>query len=141
MNSARLRRRFSLVMPAQLEFGTLVLLQPQRISLLPSGPHPEHDVHGLVARHSFIADLDPCGIEQSRRVDRFERACCQSTISSSAVSVTAPIRSGDTSMPSRAQMADDLTGAHTAGAHRNDFVVEPRKRGWYLPISRGSKRA
>ena len=43
-------------------------------------------------------------------------------------SVTALIRSGETSMPYRScKLSDDLARAHAAGVHRDDLGIEPRE--------------
>jgi hypothetical protein len=53
----------------------------------------------FVADQPFIPDLDAQVIEENQRIDRFQGAPCQVATSSSTASVTALIRSGETSIP------------------------------------------
>ena len=92
---------FQLVHDAQPEFGAFVLLEPKAEDLLGAvGAHAERDMYRLVADQPFVADLDPQGIEENQRIDRLPSGrACQAATSSSTASVTALIRSGETSMP------------------------------------------
>ena len=82
------------------ELGAFVLLEPQAEHLLGAvGAHAERDVDRLVADHALVPDLDPQRVEEDQRVDGSSGRCCQAATSSSTASVTALIRSGETSMP------------------------------------------
>jgi hypothetical protein len=72
--------------------------------------------------------LNPQRIEENQRVDRFQRAglpggdFLQHRVGDGADQI-----GRDVDAVELAQMADNLTGAHTAGIHRGDLVVEPRE--------------
>jgi hypothetical protein len=87
------------------ELGALVLLEPETQDFLaPVGAHAGRDVHSLVTDQAFVADLDPERVEEHQRLGALPQAdssgrTCQAATSSSTASVTALIRSGETSMP------------------------------------------
>jgi hypothetical protein len=76
------------------------LLDPDAQNLLRAvGQDAERDVDGLVADEALVPDLDPDGVEEDQRINGVERPVLPFATFSSTASVTAEIRSGDTSMP------------------------------------------
>src|SRR5580700_2562130 len=118
-----------LVHHPQPELGAFILLEPQPQDLLGSiGAHAERDMDRLVADQSFVADLHSQGVEEDQRIGRFQRARLPGRdLLQHRVGHRADQVGGDLDAVEIAQMADDLPGAHAAGVHRNDLVVEPWK--------------
>lgn len=77
------------------------LLDPETRDLLGAvGAHAKGTVDRLVSDEAFVTDLHAEGVEENQRIDGIERAGrAQDAISSRTASVTALIRSGETSIP------------------------------------------
>jgi hypothetical protein len=90
-----------LVHDAQPELPALVLLEPEGDNRLGAvGAHAERDAHRLGADDPLVADLDPQSASKKTRGQAGSSGrACQAAISSRTASVTAPTRSGETSMP------------------------------------------
>jgi hypothetical protein len=67
--------RLSSFIRASPNLAALVLLESEPPDLLAAASaHAKRDVHGLVAHHSFIADIDPQSVKEDQRVIRLQRA-------------------------------------------------------------------
>ncbi|OWK20598.1 hypothetical protein AJ88_28820 [Mesorhizobium amorphae CCBAU 01583] len=79
---------------------SVCLIQSEAEDLLGAvGQYAERDVYRLVANEALVPDLDPDRVEEDERIDRIERPFSHSATSSRTASVTAEIKSGETSMP------------------------------------------
>ena len=118
-----------LVHDAQPELRALVLLEPQAEDLLAAvGSDAEGDVHRLVPDEPLVADLHPQGVEEDQRIGRIERPGLPGCdVFQNGVRDGADEIGRDVDAVEIVQVADDLPGAHPAGVHRDDLVVEARK--------------
>jgi len=114
---------------AQPEFGTFVLFEPKPQDFLGAvGPDAKCNVHRLIAHGSLVADLDPKRIEKDQRVGCFQRTRLPGgDFLEHRIRHRADQVGRDLDAIQIAQMPDDLAGAHAAGVHRNDLVVETQE--------------
>ena len=115
-----------LVHDPQPELGALGLLDPEAEHLLGAvGADAERDVDGLVAHRALVADLDPQRVEEDQRVERLERPVLPlGDLVEHGVGHRADQVGRDLDAVELAQVALDLAGAHAAGVHGDDLVVE-----------------
>ena len=118
-----------LVHHPQPELGALGLLDPKPQDFLRSvRPDAKGDIDRLVADGSLVAHLDADRIEEDQRVKSFQRPVLpvrhllQNGIGDGADQV-----GGNLDPVQLAQMPLDFTGAHAAGVHRDDLLVEAGK--------------
>src|SRR3954471_13862051 len=118
-----------LVHHPQPELGTLGLLDPEPEHLLCAvRPDPERDVHRLVADRPLVAHLDPDRVEKDHRVERLERAVLPfGHLVQHRVCHRADQVGRDLKAVELAQVPLDIAGAHAAGVHRHELVVEARE--------------
>src|SRR5205085_8940533 len=103
-------------------------------------PNPERDIDGFVADRTLVADLDPDRVEEDQRVEGFKRPVLPLRhFVEHGIGHRADQVRRDLEAVELAQVPLDLAGAHAAGVHRHDLIVEAGKRRWYLAMSCGSK--
>jgi hypothetical protein len=105
------------------------LLDPQAEDLLAAiDAHAERDVDGLVAHRAFVADLDPQGIEEHQRVERFQRPVLPlGDLVQHRVGDRADQLGRDVDAAELGQGPLALPDRHAPGVHRHDLVVEARQ--------------
>src|SRR5512144_746739 len=120
---------FQLVHHPEPELRALRLLDPKSQDFLRSvRPDAKGNIDRLVADGSLVAHLDADRIEENQRVESFERPVLpvrhllQNGIGDGADQV-----GGNLDAVQLTQMPLDFTGAHAAGVHRDDLLVEAGK--------------
>ncbi len=97
---------------------------------------------GLVAHNAFVSDLDPQGVEEDQRIDRFQRpALPGGDLVEHGVGDSADEIGRDLDAIKLAQMPDDLPALMPLAYIEMILSSKPGKRRWYLAISCGSNVA
>lgn len=94
----------------------------------PSARTPSAMWTALLRTTPLVTHLDPQGVEEHDRVDRFQRPGLPGgDLVEHRVGHRADQVGRDLDPVELAQVGDDLPGAHAAGVHRHDLVVEAEK--------------